>query len=65
MSELCFETRFCNAGMKNRIMPLNAIIDPANTKPGVYEVEKSYKAPTIGGPTNVARPLNEIKISII
>lgn len=40
-SGLCFEICFCNAGIKNRMIPLNAIHAPLHKKPGVYELERS------------------------
>lgn len=39
-----------------------AIIEPANIKPGVYDIQTSYNKPTIGGPTNDAMPWNSNKM---
>lgn len=40
--------------------PLNAIITPANKKPGAYDPVLSKRKPTIGGPNEIE---NNMKIS--
>lgn len=48
---ICLVRRYdWSGGMKNNMKPLNAIITPANKKPGAYDCDTSKRKPTIGGP---------------